>query len=221
MEITRITDDDQVASIFDDLVVVCFPPDERSTREELVTWVRTGKINLYAARDDEGWAGVVMLEDHREPSMHQLSWLAVAPRLRSRGLGGRLLEHAIDESHRLGARFLIGEVEDPDQQVIDASYGDPAARAGFYRRHGAVALPMPYQQPPLGPGLEAVPLMLMVFSREDFDAVPVPELRNFLHNYVGHHAPTWAMVEPWLVGETMPVAELSSKTFWVGRGSQQ
>lgn len=219
MEITRITDDDQVASIFDDLVVVCFPPDERCTRDELVAAVRCGKISVFAARDADGWVGVVMLEDHGEPSMRQLSWLAVAPRGRSHGLGGRLLEHAIDESHRSGARFLIGEVEDPDQQVIDVSYGDPAARAGFYRRHGAVALPMPYQQPPLAPDLAPVPLMLMVFSREPFDAVPVAELRTFLHNYVGHHAPTWAMVDPWLVGETMPVADLNSQTFWTGRGN--
>lgn len=217
MQITKITDDGQVASIFDDLVVVCFPPDERCSRIELVEAARSGKLSIFAARGDDGWAGVVMLEDHGVPSMRQLSWLAVAPRLRGAGLGGQLLEYAIDEATRLGAKFLIGEVEDPAQQVLDPQYGNPADRARFYRRHGAVALPMPYQQPPLGPGLSAVPLMLMAFSRESFDAVPVAELKQFLWNYVGNHAPTWAMVSPWLVGDEMLVAELSSETFWTGR----
>ncbi|EPH06154.1 hypothetical protein HMPREF1531_00803 [Propionibacterium sp. oral taxon 192 str. F0372] len=217
MEIIRVTDGEQIGQIFDELIFVSFPPDERCTREEFVEAVVCGSLQAFAIADGDSWAAVVTMDEYGEPEIRQLSWVAVAESRRGEGLGSLLLEYVIDEIHRQGARFLVGEVEDPASPTVDPRHGDPAARAAFYRRHGAKALPLPYQQPPLGPELNPVPLMLMVFSREPVDEIPVPPLRRFLHASVGHHEPTWAMVEPWLAGETITTGEVSTETFRRGR----
>lgn len=74
--------------------------------------------------------------------------MVVAPAVRGRGLGRRLLGDAARSLHHTGARVVFGEVDDP------RVHGDAAwPRLLRFQRWGARVVDVRYVQPALGDGL--------------------------------------------------------------------
>lgn len=79
--------------------------------------------------------------------------LAVDPSQRGSGIGAAAVRALVSDA---APRPLLLEVE-PESDANPMA----ARRIGFYRRCGLEVLPGDYIQPPYGPGLPAVPLLLM------------------------------------------------------------
>lgn len=97
-----------------------------------------------------------------------LVYLAVAPGVRSRGTGGKLLDAAVARWRvRPGVKLVVAEVDRPDFHTADAVQGDPSRRLEFYARHGGLAFDLPYFQPSVGPGQPPVHGMLLIALAAD------------------------------------------------------
>lgn len=79
--------------------------DRRQLADPVATYVDPGGAILIAEVDGEA-VGCVALE-RADATRYELSKMAVAPALRGRGLGRRLLTAAIDHARGLGARTLF------------------------------------------------------------------------------------------------------------------
>ena len=90
-----------------------------------------------------------------------LSYLAVKPGLRGRGIGGRLMRHVAAWWERPDALAGLAEVDDP-RHHSPGEYGDPVARLRFYERVGAEVLDLPYTQPEVRAGEGRVAGMLLL-----------------------------------------------------------
>lgn len=188
-------DPDRLQSLHARFIVPHFPPEERGTAQELVQSVAAGRSIVFTAGSDEGASrtptGLAVVDTWPEaPQVALLAWLAVSTDTRSRGTGSTLLRHALQH---VGQRSLLAEIEPADTAVRSPAYGDPRARAGFYARHGARRLDLPYWQPPTFPGGPPVLLDLVVVPRP---GTSVPALlaaepvRSFLQTYALPHLPT-------------------------------
>lgn len=122
------------------------------------------------------------------PEVALLAWLAVRPGLRRTGTGGALLDAAIELARDAGAHLLLAEVEDPRKHPASADRGNPWRRLGFYARNDLALLDLPYFLPPMAPGQERVPDMLMLASvlRDGAESPEVlrPALVAFLRAFV-------------------------------------
>lgn len=106
-----------------------------------------------------------------------IGYLAVAPGLRSRGLGPRLRDRLLRAfeadalaHHGHGVDGVMGEVE-PDNPWLGR----------LVRHHGAIALDLPYFQPPVRPTEPLVPLILYYQPlRRPRRSLPVAEVRQLL-----------------------------------------
>ncbi|WP_282004904.1 GNAT family N-acetyltransferase [Propioniciclava sinopodophylli] len=187
------------------LIVPSFPPEERGSAEELVATVRQGRFTVLVARPgvpghgrtaaDEPSphpaTGLAVIETWPEvPGAALLAWLAVRRDTRSRGIGRALLQRTL--RHAAG-RLLLAEIEPASTPARNADYGDPAARAAFYARHGARVVDLPYWQPPVRPEAPPVRLDLIVIPPpgstvpEQLAAEPT---RSVLEAYAIPHLPT-------------------------------
>ena len=88
---------------------------------------------LLAEDADQGFALVSLAADEAE-----LLTIAVAPTSRRRGLGGRLLSHAIDAARAAGAIAMHLEVADDNaaaRRLYESQeFAQVARRPGYYRR---------------------------------------------------------------------------------------
>jgi GNAT superfamily N-acetyltransferase len=151
MQIEACTNPDGLGAVFERVLRPAFRPGELSSAEQLQAGVASGRCEVLVALDGgepqataigEFGDGVVLL-----------AYLAVARGLRSRGLGGVLLDAAVGRWRaRPGIRLVLAEVDRPDFQQPDPLQGDPQRRLEFYARHGGLALDLPYFQPSLGEG---------------------------------------------------------------------
>ena len=79
-----------------------------------------------------------------------VTYMVVAPEARGQGLGRQLFEEAAARLYGLGARAVLGEVNDP------RVHGEEARpRLERFLRWGAKTVDVPYVQPSLGEGLAA------------------------------------------------------------------
>jgi len=99
------------------------------------------------ARDDDGrLLGLAVVEDFRHAVL--LQYLVAAAESRGMGVGSGLLTTVID-GWASTVSVVLAEFVRPDVQSAHPLYGDPAARLRFYARFGALALDLPYFQPPV------------------------------------------------------------------------
>jgi GNAT superfamily N-acetyltransferase len=154
--------DDAWWAIYDE----SFPASEREPRAVILGSVRQGVGVAARARRGQTVAGLATVHLLRRPAAVFLVYLAVAPALRGRGLGGPLLEDvyrvAADRLARAGAPLagLVWEVDAPALAATADERQRRERRIEFFRRLGGALLPRPYAQPPLQ-GTEPVPMRLM------------------------------------------------------------
>lgn len=213
MHIVRVMDADTLAHVHAALIVPHFPPEERSPVGTFVDATLTGQQLVWAARSDATWVGCAVVERFTVESVVLLDWLAVVPAWRSRGLGAQLVRTVLEHLLSVGASLLIAEIEDPAGPTLSKVHGDPGRRASFYAALGAKAILVPHWQPPMGPGLPAVPLLLIAMAPEPLgESLPSDPLKAALKDYAGQE-PTWPAVSRALSQPTVRLLPISGETF--------
>lgn len=111
-------------------------------------------FHALAIMTDDVFAGLITWWQLTEDFCY-VEHFAIAPALRSAGIGGEALEQFLRE--RKGNVVL--EVEPPTGEM-------PRRRIGFYQRHGFTLWSLPYRQPPYRRGGEWLDLCLMGTTAE-------------------------------------------------------
>lgn len=150
--IETVTDAATVGRAYDELLATSFRAPELVSRDELIAAAAQGTSDVLVERDGTSLDGVAVGERYGSTTL--LAYLAVGAERRSSGVGGRLLDTAVQRwSAERGNILVLAEIERPDRHGSDPRFGDPARRVDFYARHGARALALPYFQPALSPSL--------------------------------------------------------------------
>lgn len=133
------------------------------------------------AVDGEDPLGVAVFDAPTAGGIALLSYLAVRPGLRSRGVGAALLGRARDVWAEGGLALALGEVHDPRVHA-STDREQPEARLSFYERNGSELIWLPWLQPALASVSERVDgMLLLAFHRSgwaagpDLDAAPLRE----------------------------------------------
>lgn len=191
METVALTEAADIRAVHEELLRPTFRPGELVALDKLLAAVAAGTCEVLVAVED-GERAAVAIGDFAG-GLALLSYLAVSQTVRSRGLGGRLLDEVVS---RWRERFplVVAEVDRPDCHDSDPLQGDPQRRLDFYDRHGALALDLPYFQASLGEGQPREYCMLLLVLAADPSllsqdgsrlAEPAP-LRSFLQGVLGH-----------------------------------
>lgn len=195
MRIRPTTSPEDLARVYADVLVPSFPPDELADLAVLQDELAAGRLQVVVAERQGELLGAALAEWSAGTGILLLAHLAVAPGGRGGGVGGALLDTAL-ELWRTGLDpwLALAEVEDPQVHAGSPEHGDPVARLRFYRRRGARVIPVPYVQPAMRPGGSRVPGLLLLALCASGDRlagveadgtwlVPTAPLRAFLESY--------------------------------------
>lgn len=123
------------------------PMRKRKSSEKLRRGRRPSEgLALVARNGDGGLVGTVRLWDVKTgesgPAALLLGPLAVDPSMKSAGIGGALMRHAIEEARRLGHRaiILVGDAEYYRRFGFSADKTANLSMPGPYERHRLLAL---------------------------------------------------------------------------------
>jgi len=145
-----------------------FPPAERVPFADLLASLAGASAHGWAAADAEGVVGFAFTMTLAETGVELLSYLAVAPTWRGRGVGSALLQAVIDSLRARGdAAGLLWEVEsdDADEDIAEAERALRRRRIAFYHRHGAeIVRGAPGYRVPNLAGAGIIPMKLMWLS---------------------------------------------------------
>ncbi|GAA2263204.1 hypothetical protein GCM10009853_015440 [Glycomyces scopariae] len=182
--------DRRLDAVYSGLLAPSFPPDQLDTLADLREGMESGRARVLAAVDPDGRPlGTAIAEWYEEAGIVLLAYLAVDASRRSQGIGGRLLEAALEDwTDRFRPVMVVAEIERPSSTVRRPEWGDPGRRYAFYGRHGARALDLPYFQPALRPDSEREHGMLLIAlaidpSVREPGGVAAAPVRRFLEAY--------------------------------------
>lgn len=154
------------------LYETAFPEAERRDTALWIDLMATSPhFHALAITTDGAFAGLITWWQLTDDFCY-VEHFAIAPALRSAGIGGVALEQFVNE--RKGDVVL--EVELPTDEM-------PRRRIGFYSRHGLSLWTLPYHQPPYRPGGEWLDLCLMSTATEPAQDV-ADRLVKTLHQMV-------------------------------------
>ena len=135
--------------------------------------------------------GMMIFELYRESSCGLLTYVAVAPHMRGRGLGRQLIQRAVSIltarcSGSQGLRAIFAETHDPN--LIDPADDamSPHDRISVMRRLGAARVPVRYVQPELRPGdgrSRKLLLLTFPFGGDPSARVSGRALLDFMHEF--------------------------------------
>lgn len=168
-----------------------FPSSERDPHDVVLATIRENRGFAMRARTHERTCGLATAHLLRRPPVPFLVYLAVAPELRSHGVGGRLLErvwaHAREcyaaERDAIEPEGLVWEVEIPERATDARDAGVRRRRIAFFERLGGRVCPGEYTQPPID-GATLVPMHLMFRpapGRAFPDAAAIAALKRALY----------------------------------------
>ena len=132
-----------------ELLEQAFGPEELGEPEDLIVQLLAGKFQVFSAWEGARPLGAAIAwPATREVTL--LSWLAISPRTRGRGVGSKLFRQAISALESGNNPLLIlGEIENPSTHAPSINHGDPQRRWAFYQRLGAKRLDFPFVMPRL------------------------------------------------------------------------
>ncbi len=138
----------------------------------------------------DGVAGFIACEYYPRSRCGLISYVAVEPGMRGRGLSRALLDRAIatlraDAEPGGGLEAVLAEIHDPAKIEADEDVISPLDRVRIMSRLGAKRLPIAYVQPELEQGAgrgRGTTLMLIAFPVGDdkFETLPSAVVRAFL-----------------------------------------
>ncbi|WP_250279994.1 GNAT family N-acetyltransferase [Frankia sp. Cppng1_Ct_nod] len=172
-----------LACFYSEILTAAFSPEELVTWDELREAAANNPGPGVLVLDGETVVGGMLGEIYPRSGVLLLSYIAVRPDTRGRGIGRVLLTEVIPQWRAaVLPSIVLAEIEDPRFHE-PSSYGDPGARLRLYQRTGAALLPMPFFQPSLRPGLSRVFDMLLICLDESGPTVPTPAVTAFLEEY--------------------------------------
>lgn len=132
-----------------ELLENAFGPEELGEPEDLIAQLQAGQFQVFSAWEGARPLGAAIAwPATREVTL--LSWLAISPRTRGRGVGSKLFRQAISALESGNNPLLIlGEIENPSTHAPSINHGDPQRRWAFYQRLGAKRLDFPFVMPRL------------------------------------------------------------------------
>ena len=188
MRIVTVVPGALLDSAYADVIAPSFDPNELSDVEDLRAGVTAGTVNILAALGDDDRPDAVAVGDWWAGTrVALLSYLAVRPGVRSTGVGGGLLAHALAAwREQWQPDIMLVEIEHPAAHPAHGYYGDPEARVRFYARYGVRPLQLPYFQPALRAGFDrADGLMLCLFATDaNVSTVDGAVLRRWFTEYL-------------------------------------
>lgn len=92
-----------------------FPASERQDVEVLLAMVAGGLCACYLALEGDSVVGLALLPDLGVAEIWYLNYMAVAPAVRGRGVGGHLLDHLGRDASSAGSGSIVFSVEDPEE----------------------------------------------------------------------------------------------------------
>lgn len=146
--IRTVTSLEDISSIYDQLLMTSFGPDELISPDEMYSRVE-GRYGEVVALYVQGQAVGVAVGRFFD-GVTLLSYLAVSQESRGLGFGSTVLNAAVERWVSQHGGIIVAEVEDPAYYPDHPQYGNPSRRVAFYRKHGAQILDIPYFQPSLG-----------------------------------------------------------------------
>ena len=199
IELVDLVDPADLTQLHEHVLAPSFPPAELIDLDELVDGCASGRLRALGVRRDGQVVAGAVGSACAPGGIVLLVYLAIAPSARGGGIGGALLDGAVERwVAEFSPGFVLAEVEHPDYHPASPEHGDPVARLRFYERHGARLLAVPYFQPGIGPHGRRVPALLLaalsvdpalVSTRaagavERVSEVSAPPLRDFLVAYL-------------------------------------
>jgi GNAT superfamily N-acetyltransferase len=177
-----------------DILVPSFRPEELQPYGSIAAALaeEPPSTDMAVACDDSGEVLGAMVGDWDPANrVYLLSYLAVRPGVRSRGVGTGLMQHLPRWQRARRPLVTLAEVDDPRCHAAASSVGDPSARLSFYGRFGARVLDLPYFQPRLsedGPRARGMLLLAFDVHADALAHGPIPALRGdvlgaFLRRY--------------------------------------
>ncbi|MDA1361710.1 GNAT family N-acetyltransferase [Glycomyces luteolus] len=182
-----------LAQVYREVLAPAFPPEEIESESSVAETLEAGLGSLLVAVDESGKpAGAAFGRWWEASRVQMLVNLAVGPGTRGHGLGGRLLQDAVDVwRERYDPCLIVAEIESPDARMVHEAYGDPRRRLGFYESAGARVLDLPYFQPGIGGVSRRVNGMLLLaihadpsFTPDRPDRLSGKPLRSFMTDYL-------------------------------------
>lgn len=181
--------------LHEDVFIQSFTADELDDVQTIADGLRgNGPTDVWVTAavggDGAPVAGIVG-ELFRGTGVVLLSYLAVRPDLRGRGVGTRLMREVAGAWFaRPDVLLAVGEVHDP-RAWSGIADEDPIARLRMYGRLGALVLGMPFIQPALRDGAARVPgFLLLAFHvgptlrrGADDASVPAALISEFIRSY--------------------------------------
>ena len=187
VDLSESPDDQLLREVYDGLYRASFPRDEE--RESFEAFAAG---HVIVARRNGAVDGFVAAEYYPRSGCGLLSYVAVDPSARGRGLGRALVKCSTDALERDAAErngvltALFAEIHDPARVARGDDVIDPWDRQRIMHRLGARRVPIAYVQPSLGPGRErARSLMLLAFNVERLQTAVIRAFLAELYETLG------------------------------------
>jgi GNAT superfamily N-acetyltransferase len=177
-----------IEAVYRDILEPSFEPNELDPLDVVLDGLTEGgsyECWGLCALDGDTPAGCVLGYPYPESGVLLIGYIAVRADLRSRGVGGMLLEAARREWYgQAGLTLVLAEIDDPRYHPASGDI-DPDRRITFYARHQTQLLVGPYFQPRLdGEGKQRVyDMFLAVLNGDGKTSLPGPTIAAFLREY--------------------------------------
>lgn len=164
------TDDKELYSYMEQLMISSFPSEEYRSLEELRKYTDT-KPHFYNNIIFHHNTPVGFITYWDFGHFYYVEHFAIDPSQRNGGLGKNVLNHLCQQ---LNSPIIL-EVETPEEEMA-------IRRINFYKRHGFTLWEKSYMQPPYKPGDNYLPMLLMAYGNleceKDFEPVKAQIYRD-------------------------------------------
>lgn len=146
------------------------------------------RTHILVAQENQRLLGGVAFEYYQESRNGLITYLAVIPGYRKRGLARALLNESRqileNEARQAGKalNYILAEVEDPSK-IKDSNGFDPKTRIEVFARLGAKIVGIPYIQPKLEGGAGSCDYLLLIAMFESGNYIPGSLLKLFFREF--------------------------------------